>query len=174
MKPHVTTREKILEQALQIAQKEGVDKVSIRKLANACGIAIGSVYNYYSNKQELIEAVSKHFWSNLLKDQNLIYRKHMGFTLFLQQYYAFIYGKLSDYDTSWLTSMDEGMKREALALFKSVLLQDDRVNPRIWNMELNQDFFCDYVFDNIIALLQSKKDNCRFYIYLLEHLLYGE
>ena len=50
MNQRVTSTDLILEKALLIAKREGVDKLSIRKLATACGIAVGSVYNYYPDK----------------------------------------------------------------------------------------------------------------------------
>ena len=61
MNKRCTTTDKILEQALLIAKKEGIDKLSIRKLASACGIAIGSVYNYYPDKDTLVTAVAENF-----------------------------------------------------------------------------------------------------------------
>ena len=172
MKQKVTTREAILEHALAIAKREGLDQVSIRKLAKECGIAVGSMYNYYPDKQTLINAVSQDFWSTLIKDQDRLYREGMGFTFFLDQYYMFLYAKLSDYDRSWLKEMDQGTKNQTVLLFKSVLDNDDRVNQSIWNMELNQDIFCNYVLTNIIALLRAGGNDCRFFVFLLEHLLY--
>ena len=73
MKQRVTTQEEILEHALKIAIEEGVDKVSIRKLATSCGIAVGSMYNYYKDKDALMTAVSEHFWGNILKDQEQLF-----------------------------------------------------------------------------------------------------
>ena len=172
MKQKVTTREAILEHALAIAKREGVDQVSSRKLAKECGIAVGSMYNYYPDKQTLISAVSQNFWSTLIKDQDRLYREGMGFTFFLEQYYMFLFVKLSDYDRSWLKEMDQGTKNQTVMLFKRVLDNDDRVNQSIWNMELNQDIFCNYVLTNIIALLRAGENNCRFFVFLLEHLLY--
>ena len=172
MKQKVTTREAILEHALAIAKREGLAQVSIRKLAKECGIAVGSMYNYYPDKQTLINAVSQDFWSTLIKDQDRLYREGMGFTFFLDQYYMFLYAKLSDYDRSWLKEMDQGTKNQTVLLFKSVLDNDDRVNQSIWNMELNQDIFCNYVLTNIIALLRAGENDCRFFVFLLEHLLY--
>ena len=134
MKQRVTTQEEILEHALKIAIEEGVDKVSIRKLATSCGIAVGSMYNYYKDKDALMTAVSEHFWGNILKDQEQLFRPGMGFTMFLEE--------------------------------------DDRVIGSIWNMELNQNAFCEYVLNNIVALIRTGESNCRFFILLLEHLLY--
>lgn len=172
MNHRVTSQSEILEKALDIAKKEGVDKVSIRKLSNACGIAIGSIYNYYPNKESLIVAVSEHFWGQLLADQEQLFRAGIGFTAFLEQYYMFLYGRLAKYDSSWLGAMDAGTRRLAVGLFRKVLDGDGKVDHSIWNMELNQDAFCEYVLTNITALLQAGENNCRFFTFLLEHLLY--
>lgn len=158
---------------MDIAIREGVDHVSIRKLAGACGIGVGSMYNYYPDKEALITAVAERFWDKILEDQERVYRRGMCYTMFLEQYYGFLYGRLSRYDKSWLAQMNGRTKRqEAIHLLREVLDQDERINPSIWNMELNQDAFVEYVFVNLMALLQAGENNCRFFIFLLEHLLY--
>lgn len=176
MRQKVTSKEQILEVALDIAVREGIDEVNIRKLAKECRIAIGSMYNYYSNKDALIRAVAETFWSAILKDQERLYHSGMGFTMFLEQYYSFLYSRLSKYDNGWLAKMNGRIpqKKEAIQLLHTVLLADGKVKHSIWNMELNQDAFVDYVFSNLIALLQAGENNCRFFLYLLEHLLYDE
>ncbi len=174
MRQKVTSREKILEAAMEIAVREGVDHVSIRKLAKGCGIGLGSMYNYYPDKDALIRAVSETFWNHILRDQDKLYRSGIGFTMFLEQYYGFLYGRLAQYDTGWLSRINQDSKQRenAIGLLKEVLEQDERVNPVIWNMELNQDAFVEYVFVNLMALLQAGENNCRFFLFLLEHLLY--
>ena len=127
MKQRVTTKEEILEHALNIAIEEGVDQVSIRKLAASLNIAVGSMYNYYKDKEALMTAVSEHFWNNILKDQEQLFRPGMGFTMFLEQYYGFLYGRLYRHDISWLSAMDETTKDQALGLFMRVLEADERV-----------------------------------------------
>ena len=69
MRQKVTSREQIREAALAIAVREGIDHVSIRKLASACDMAVGSMYNYYPDKDALIEAVAETFWGTIMKDQ---------------------------------------------------------------------------------------------------------
>ena len=174
MRQKVTSREKILDAAMGIAVREGVDHVSIRKLAKSCGIGLGSMYNYYPDKEELIRAVSETFWDRILSDQDKLFRSGMGFTVFLEQYYGFLYGRLAQYDTSWLSQINEqsAQRKAAITLLREVLDQDTRINPAIWNMELNQDAFVEYVFVNLMALLQAGEKHCRFFLFLLEHLLY--
>ncbi len=173
MNHRVISKEQILEKAMEIALREGVDRVSIRKLAAACGIAVGSVYNYYPNKEALIAAVAERFWSGILTDQEKLYRRGISFTAFLEQYYSFLYGRLAQYDKGWLMQISgRESEKNVIRMLKSVLLEDRRVNGSIWNMELNEDAFCQYVVTNLMALLQVGESNCRFFLFLLEHLLY--
>ena len=175
MNHRVTTQEKILDAAMEIALREGLDKLSIRKIASSCGIAIGSVYNYCKNKDALNTAVAERFWERIFEDQERLYHPGMGFSSFLEQYYLFLYGRLSSYDSSWLRELEAFVpERSAVPMMRSVLEEDVRVNHSIWNMQFNEDSFCEYVFTNIMALLRAGENNCRFFIFLLEHLLYSQ
>ena len=68
---------------------------------------------------------------------------------------------------------DEKTKKQTVDFLRRVLDEDERVLPSIWNIDLNQEALCDYVLTNIIALLRMGENNCRFFIFLLEHLLYN-
>ncbi len=173
MNKKVTSTDKILQQALLIAKKEGVDKLSIRKLASACDIAVGSVYNYYPDKEALVTALASTFWNNIFSDQEKLYHHGMGFTQFLEWYYSYLYAKMSPYDSSWVRELEGKIPSEkTVKLFMEILKEDDKVNNSIWNIEFQPENFCQYVFTNVMALLQSGESNCRFFIYLLENLLY--
>lgn len=168
----VISADQISQKALQIAQEEGVNNLSIRKLSSACNIAIGSVYNYYDNKAALINAVSRLFWSELLRDQEELYDKGMDFTLLLERYYGFLYGRLARYDNSWLENIEHETNLSIIIFLKKALENDEKVNNSIWNIQFNRDSFCQYVFENMISMLNSDKADCRFLITLLEKLLY--
>lgn len=47
------TREKILDTALDIIIEEGFNNLSVRKIASRVGITATTIYNYYTNKDEL-------------------------------------------------------------------------------------------------------------------------
>lgn len=164
--------DQIAEKALEIAREQGVDNLSIRKLASGCDIAIGSVYNYFSNKAALINAVSKQFWAEIIKDQEELYFNKMNFTLLIDRYYRFLYGRLAPFDNSWLENIDKETNEHIIAFLRYALDNDERVNNSIWNIELNKDTFGQYVFDNMLSMLRNNKNDCRFLITLLERLLY--
>jgi AcrR family transcriptional regulator len=51
------TRERVLEQAIALADKDGIDGLSMRKLGQALGVEAMSLYNYVANKGELVAAM---------------------------------------------------------------------------------------------------------------------
>lgn len=55
-------RNLILDNAKKVLYKEGYSKLSIRRVAKECDIAIGTIYNYFPSKQELIVEMMVDFW----------------------------------------------------------------------------------------------------------------
>jgi AcrR family transcriptional regulator len=51
------SRERILEQAIQLADTTGLEGLSMRKLADALGVKAMSLYNHFANKDEIIDGL---------------------------------------------------------------------------------------------------------------------
>jgi AcrR family transcriptional regulator len=51
--------ELVFETTADILQKEGIDKVTTNRIAQQCGISIGSLYQYFPNKQALLLALAE-------------------------------------------------------------------------------------------------------------------
>ena len=56
----------ILSRAKEILHNEGFKKLSMRNLSKKCGIALGTIYNYYSTKEELIIEMMSDYWKENL------------------------------------------------------------------------------------------------------------
>jgi AcrR family transcriptional regulator len=52
-----TTRSRILQIALTLMSKRGVDGTSMRDLASAAGLNVASLYHYFPSKRDLLESV---------------------------------------------------------------------------------------------------------------------
>ena len=52
----ITSKEAILETSRKLIQENGWAAVNIRSVAQACNISVGSVYNYFDSKSDLIAA----------------------------------------------------------------------------------------------------------------------
>ncbi len=58
----VIQKEQILEAAYRIATTQGLGALSIRAVAAACGVAVGTVYHSYPTKSDLVNDVVGLFW----------------------------------------------------------------------------------------------------------------
>ncbi|WP_199099828.1 TetR/AcrR family transcriptional regulator [Dyella sp. ASV21] len=54
------TRELILEAAIQLLEKRGLRAFSTNRLAAAAGFSVGTLYQYFENKQEILDALARH------------------------------------------------------------------------------------------------------------------
>ncbi len=61
----VTSREEILRAAGEMVKVGKGDGVSMRGIARECGIAVGSIYNYFPTKNHLMIAVVVEMWKEI-------------------------------------------------------------------------------------------------------------
>ena len=77
-KRSVITSEEILEQAYQLACEQGLRSLSIRSIAIACDVSVGTVYNSYASKTELINDVVGMFWQRAFAETMKTLAVHEG------------------------------------------------------------------------------------------------
>lgn len=65
----VISKEQILDAAYEIATTQGLGALSIRAVAGACGVAVGTVYNSYPTKSDLVNDVVGRFWQRAFTDR---------------------------------------------------------------------------------------------------------
>ena len=70
MNPTVTSREKILSVCRDLIRQDGWDAVNIRSVAKACGVSVGTIYNYFRSKDELTSAVVESIWRDIFHHEN--------------------------------------------------------------------------------------------------------
>ena len=63
----VTSEEEILKVSCGIVAKKGIAAVNMRTVASECGIALGSLYNYFSSKSELWSATIEAVWKDIFQ-----------------------------------------------------------------------------------------------------------
>lgn len=61
----VTSKEEILNTGRKLIQEQGWSAVSIRGVAAACGVSVGSIYNYFDSKAELVGATVESIWHEI-------------------------------------------------------------------------------------------------------------
>ena len=65
MNPAVTSKEEILKTSRELIRREGWSAVNIRSVASACGVSVGSIYNYFDSKAALMGATVESVWCEI-------------------------------------------------------------------------------------------------------------
>ena len=60
--PEITSKEEIMQVCRRIAAEKGLKALSMRAVAGECGIAPGTLYNYFSDKEELLISAIASVW----------------------------------------------------------------------------------------------------------------
>ena len=90
MKKAITTKEKILENAKNEARSKGLEKIGMREISSAYSVALGTLYNYFPDKESLIIATISSIWNETIG--NL--KKPEGFVSALSVFMMLIRGTL--------------------------------------------------------------------------------
>lgn len=61
----VTSREEILKASRELIRTQGWSAVNIRSVAAACGVSVGSIYNYFDSKSALVGAAVESVWCEI-------------------------------------------------------------------------------------------------------------
>ena len=61
----VTSKEEILKASRELIRQQGWSAVSIRSVAAACGVSVGSIYNYFDSKSALVGAAVESVWCEI-------------------------------------------------------------------------------------------------------------
>lgn len=61
----VTSKEDILKTSRKLIQQQGWSAINIRSVAAACGVSVGSIYNYFDSKAALVCATVESIWGEI-------------------------------------------------------------------------------------------------------------
>lgn len=61
----VTSKEEILTASRELIQQQGWAALNVRSVAAACGVSVGSIYNYFGSKSELVGAAVESVWCEI-------------------------------------------------------------------------------------------------------------
>lgn len=105
MPKQVIDKDKLIDQAYSIAAREGISALSVRKLAGACGIAVGSVYMYFPTKADLTAAVFTRFFGQALFEECCLVDGRANFTDYVRKLCGALSEALAQMDVDWFAEM---------------------------------------------------------------------
>ena len=174
-------RQTLLDCAGRIECTEGVGAINIRRLASEANIAVGTVYNYFESKQEVLLALTEAYWESVLEEM----RSSVTAARFreqIAQIIMFLRGKMNDCAEILMRSLhdDAATGRIRMAAMQRVLRQalvvrlnrDDAVRTDIWSESFTQESFADFVLSNLVLLMQQKETDANTFLEIIERVLY--
>lgn len=63
----VTSKEDILKTSRKLIRQQGWSAINIRSVASACGVSVGSIYNYFDSKAALVSATVESIWCEIFR-----------------------------------------------------------------------------------------------------------
>ena len=158
----VTTKDEILEAAKREAKDKGLESIGMRKIAKASNIALGTIYNYFPNKDVLILSTISSIWKEAIEKLE----EEKDFISSIHTVYDAIHTVDSDYSgfhsahAKFLKGNDEGRKemgeaqRELREYLTSSLNNDLRAKIK---ETMDEEKFSEFILTNIIFSCMKKE-----------------
>lgn len=172
----ITSRAQILETACALAAREGREALTIRGVAAACGISVGSVYNYFPSKTDLTVAVLEEIWRGIFHCRVTVnaHADNIRFSEAVQALFTQVrkgtaaYPSFFSTHTAGLTALEQEKGRATMQQYFShikrgllqTLLSDPAVRADAFGPALTQEAFVHFVFTHILLLLQTDSPDC--------------
>ena len=185
MPKQVIDRESLVSQAYAIASRDGISSLSVRKVASACGIAVGSVYGYFPTKADLTASVLTRFFEENLSEELCVVRPGERFTSYVRRFREALISSRAEMNVDWFTEMRRLPSAEHAALdavrapmlahiergVAGVLNADEAVDRARLVGPLSVERLCRYVLRALFSSLAEGSD-CETLIALLDAALY--
>lgn len=185
MNPGITSKEAIVQSCREIAAEQGLSAISIRAVAEKSGIALGTLYNYYGGKDQLMLATVESIWQDIFH-RDPEHRQSSSFPDYITGLFrrvrrgAEAYPNfLTDHSIAIAKSKRgdaKGAMEQCFAHMKTQLLEALRADPAVdravFSGALTEGAFVDLVTDNLLLLLIKGAPDCAALEALVRRVIY--
>lgn len=172
MNSAVTSKEDILKTSRELIRQQGWSAVNIRSVAAACGVSVGSIYNYFDSKSALASAAVESVWHEIFHrpedgpgfedTQACIIWMYRQMEYGGQRYPGFFtlhsLGFMQEEKAQGKRRMQQAW-RHILDELCAVLKRDARIRPGAFTEQFTPEQFADVLFSLMLsALLRQNYD----------------
>lgn len=176
-----TLREVLLDCARKIADTEGISAVNIRQIAARAGVASGTVYHYFDNKDDILLALTERYWREILLDMEKEITDNV-FSGQLKQIYTYLSGQVQNFAGKLMNSLGNvksvGRRRmqsthqELRTVLMEYMERDKSIRGDIWNEVFTREKYVNFIIMNVMACLSMQEKNIEFLIEIVKRTLY--
>lgn len=181
----ITSREKILEISKIIVVNEGADSLNIRNVAKLCNISVGSIYNYFPSKSNLLSATIENIWEDIFKtfNETVSFKNFVDCISLLYivikkgdiKYNNFFYSHSLNFNLDEKEKGKASMQNYIIKLQNKLLkaLDEDKdVNLKVFSEDLKKEEFISYIFNLLILNIKDGKNDCNGILHLIKICIY--
>ena len=168
----VTSKDEILHRSRELIRERGLSAISIRSVAAACGVSVGSVYNYFDSKAELVRAAVESVWREIFSrpESGDVFRNVHTCVIWMYERMAYGGRQYPGFFTLHAIGFmreekDDGKRRmhqvwqHILDVLCSVMKQDTKIREDAFTEQLTVEQFAQVLFSQILsALLRQDYD----------------
>lgn len=176
-----TLRGTLLDHARHLANAEGAGAVNIRSIAQRAGVASGTVYNYFSNKDEILLALTEEYWKETLLEMRAAITAG-SFCGQLEEMFAFLRERVDSSAGMFMHSLEnvEAAGRERMTSMQIALEaamvrqmeQDINICKDAWNETFTKGQYARFIMTNMMALLRTEQPDIQFFIAIVKRTIY--
>lgn len=164
-------RQEILKQAKMILLDEGYKGLNMRKVAKECGFAVGTIYNYFPTKDDLLAQLMGDYWEEYYKILEEIDRENLELLAKLRKMFEQLEIFVNTFRETWIKTNREihyqhsgnGLKRkedftEKLILkLETILDQENRGGKDNIRLEVTTYEISKFIVQNFLMMAQMKQ-----------------
>lgn len=168
----VTSKEDILKTSRKLIQQQGWSAINIRSVAAACGVSVGSIYNYFDSKAVLVCATVESIWCEIFyhPEDSAVFQDTQACIAWMyrrMEYGCKQYpGFFTLHSLGFMQEEKYDGKRKMQQTWQHildglcfVLKQDARVRPDAFTQQFTVERFADALFSLMLsALLRQDYD----------------
>ena len=176
-------KELILSTASLIAQEEGLASVNMRGIAKKCDIGLGTIYNYFPTKKDLVNAITLNFWDECFKEFHHAFDPNLDFFKQLEVLYFYILNYLSQIEDTSLKNLftlfdfHKNRIKELPYMEHFIHVLDELIETN--HIFFNQTFYSvlgkqkliKFIFSNFITMLTDNDSDYEYFNTILKRIL---
>lgn len=182
----VTSKEEILKASRELIQQQGCPAVNIRSVAAVCGISVGSIYNYFGSKAELVGAAVESVWHEIFHrpEEGMMFPDTLSCICWLYQRMEYgckqYPGFFSLHSLHFLQEEKEDGKRQMQKTWQHisnnlcfVIKHDPNLREDAFNQEFTVEKFADMLFSLFLSAIFRQDFNPGTVLEMVRRTLYA-
>lgn len=174
-------RSLLLSHSKTIIEAEGIEALNIRTLAKKSQISVGTVYNYFSNKDDILLSLAEDYWKQALSEMNLFVCAPSFFDQ-LDEIYTFLKTHLDRCAALLMQNLGSAIPtgRQRMNSMHEVLMleimrrmtEDHQIRHHIWCENFSKEEYARFLVTHLIVALRTGHQDIHFLIEIVKRTIY--